>query len=826
MVPDVGVLFVHGIGLHEAGRTLRHMGGALTEYVRRRIGADPAVTVEATQAGPSDDALMLTVRPSEGRTTTWRLQEARWDESFEEPTLGEVARWSLLVAPWILHREAFRWWARREVRGRARLLWRLAREGLGYVLRFVGFTLGAILLQVLLVLLVALAWSPPVRRALDAILVRTVGDAHRFIYDPEALSIMSVLVARELHHLSGGCRKVIVVAHSQGAAVARAAIDVGGAPQNLERVITLGAGLTKLHALQELRHRVAFLTYWLVLRLALLWLAVATFRGFGESIHTHLMLAVFLVAVFAPMRGVVRSERRTRELIARTSGLGSGWSWVDLWSTRDLVPEGRLRASAHGRTPHVTSLQVDNAGSWISDHVTYLSNSGQVLPLIYGVAARASGWTDPTLLRDVDWVWRHRSRRARTRGRGFLLAPFVCAALLLPIPTLLQVGDLGLPASALVLASPLIWARLWRRWEMVCRRWEPQGCTVVAGWKRLLRPSFWWRLPPAAPPPGIDGHGEHARWFALAIDGSHSAGPTLPDEAEKRHAAEPRALVLGAILSLLVIGAAAFPTLWELVRDVGPSRGGTSHTALIANALMKPSVVVLAVASVLLPGVALDALGEIASSVARWHTRRVWFGALACSLLVAGLGVSVGVILAITVRPIPALATGDCFDTHTANPHEIRSEQLHFDAMRIPCREPHEAQLLQVHPLTEGSLPVLYDPTVLAAETCEGVVARGVLIDAAGLGALRLAAYVPRSSMTLERGGGVYCFVAVAGCDQALVGHIARGVRIRARPAPVRGCGSGVAIATGGSDMARADLSAIRTSYQLVDIGALTEAGA
>ncbi|MDQ3531192.1 MAG: hypothetical protein M3456_02225 [Actinomycetota bacterium] len=63
------------------------------------------------------------------------------------------------------------------------------------------------------------------RRVLDAILVRTVGDAYRFVEDPNALTAMSTLVAEALRRLSGSCRKVMIVAHSQGAAVARAALD-------------------------------------------------------------------------------------------------------------------------------------------------------------------------------------------------------------------------------------------------------------------------------------------------------------------------------------------------------------------------------------------------------------------------------------------------------------------------------------------------------------------------------------------------------------------------------------------------------------------------
>ncbi|MDQ3660453.1 MAG: hypothetical protein M3454_05220 [Actinomycetota bacterium] len=110
---DVGVLFVHGIGRHEAGSTLQHMGSALATYVQQRFSLDPNVDVrmnrQAGADGETEEALDLAIRPSGGTARVLRLREARWESSFEDPTIGEVVRWGLVVAPWVLHREAFRW---------------------------------------------------------------------------------------------------------------------------------------------------------------------------------------------------------------------------------------------------------------------------------------------------------------------------------------------------------------------------------------------------------------------------------------------------------------------------------------------------------------------------------------------------------------------------------------------------------------------------------------------------------------------------------------------------------------------------------------------
>ncbi len=96
---DVGVLFVHGIGRHVAGSTLEHMGGALATYVQQRFSLDPNVDVrmngQAGADGETEETLDLAIRTSSGPARIMRLREARWEGSFEDPTIGEVVRWGL-----------------------------------------------------------------------------------------------------------------------------------------------------------------------------------------------------------------------------------------------------------------------------------------------------------------------------------------------------------------------------------------------------------------------------------------------------------------------------------------------------------------------------------------------------------------------------------------------------------------------------------------------------------------------------------------------------------------------------------------------------------
>jgi hypothetical protein len=758
-VADVGVLFVHGIGHHEAGSTLRHMGGGLATYVQQRLSLDPNAEVrigeQAAVRGESAGTLNIVIRASDGRKTVWRLSEARWDGSFDEPSIGEVVRWGLVVAPWVLHREAFRWWARRRPIRVRRLLLRLLTGLLAFFTRFIAFTLAAIALQVFVLFALAFLWIRPVRRVLDAILVRTVGDAYRFVDDPDSLNAMSKIVADELQRLSSRCRKVMVVAHSQGVAVAQGALELRRPPPNFERLVTLGAGLMKLHALQELRYRSGFLAFWTVMRLVLVVLVFSVGQTVGETTGpANLDGAALLLLLFAPMRGVPRGQRRIRARIAKTPGFGNQWTWLDLWSTRDLVPDGSLRMDGDGGERAVISLQVDNSASWINDHVTYLSNPGQVLPLVYGVAAHLAGLSDSTLVRHVSWVWLHRRRRARSRGRGLLLTPVIWT-----------------------------WARRWNRWEMRCRELEPHGQTVPATWFQLRMPSFWKRLPAVSCPSDSSKRADRQRETllhqamtgpplrTLLVDEEWSP-PPLP-----RRLRWPVVVVIVATAALAGLAVLASPVLVDTMEGLFPNETGRSPTALIAGALLEPWVVWFAVATVILPGIVLDALGELfVSGRLRSSARRLSVIAVAIALGIAAIGLGAGTIISLTVRAIPTLSVGDCFDSRPSHPSRRPDNRVHFDVVRIPCHEVHQGELLAAYPFHQDVFSS-YEPQRLAMEVCDATFPEIANQIGAGFqrqhaSAISVNAYVPRFASPKQREkGGVYCFLASSRCESGFVGR-------------------------------------------------------
>jgi hypothetical protein len=793
-IADVGLLFVHGIGYHEAGATLQHMGNSLATYVQRRFAFQPDVRVrietDGTSLGP-EDVVNLTIE-TRGGPALWRMGEARWDGSFAEPTVGDVVRWGLVVAPWILHREAFWWWGRHGRLGLSGGVRRFFTSLFSFVLRFLGFTLAGVALQVLVLVSLAFMWLRPVRHMLDAILVRSAGDAYRFINDPEALAAMSMIVAQKLRHLCASCGSVVVIAHSQGAAVARAALEVADPPTNFKRLITLGPGLTKLHALQELAHRAGFLTYWTILRAVIFILFVSTLGGGTESTYASLNAILLLLLILAPMRGAARAQRRTKVAVARTTGLGIRWTWLDLWSARDLVPDGSLRVGRLNAEHVVMSLRVDNSTSWIKDHVTYVRNAGQVLPLIYGVAAQLSALDDPALVRDLGWTWQQRRRRAQARSRGFLVAAAVGVIPFGLLPALLdsELAYLTLPASTVV--ALVIWSRLWRKWDRRCRELEPRGCTVPFGWRKFMRIAFWRTLPAVPSPPDLGRDVAHDRlsWLRRALMGPPLDAGAYSEIASRSRSyrIDPHIVVMSAtLMCLMALALIATPILVDTVIALSRRDVGTSPTQLITNALLDRRVVLLALGMVVLPAILLDALGELSGSGLRQTAlRRLSAATLVAALITAAPVVGAGVIVSLTMRPIGTLAVGDCFDTNATNPSRPAGDQYHLEVLGIPCRELHEAEMFAVHKIDKNDFPGQVELEELATHAC----LTALPATAAGRTPPELSvnAYLPRSPNALRLAAGIYCFVASSRCHSALLGRVNQDLQIQPRLERLDGC--------------------------------------
>jgi hypothetical protein len=387
---DLGILFVHGIGEHEHGTTLERMGTRFVEHL------DVLGQVRTIRRSKDGDAILV----DHSWAGSYRLQEANWDVELEPPTFRETLVWLVLVTPWVLQREVMFWKLRSSAgagfAGSVGSVWGVFTSYRGVLGLLASFLLGPIV-QLVLLILALLRWIPGVGRLIVKILQLVLGDSYLFVESPEATRHMRSTVTRELEQLSASCERSMVVAHSQGAAVTVEALSTTAPPPNFGRLVTLGAGISKLSAMREIAGRTSFLTVWLVLRLALLFVMLVSLDASQGSVHEWLAAASYLLVGIGPMVGTWTGRKACASAVRRARGLGHSWTWIDLWSRHDLVPDGALTVPPEVVGTGVVTVEVRNVTSWwpswVTDHTTYIENTRQVIPILAASAEQLAAGT-------------------------------------------------------------------------------------------------------------------------------------------------------------------------------------------------------------------------------------------------------------------------------------------------------------------------------------------------------------------------------------------------------------------------------------------------
>ena len=327
---------------------------------------------------PSSVELHIEAMAANGdmQRTRWLVAESFWAETFWAPSFFSFGRWCLLTAPVVLvHYIAL-------ARLRHRYLWWL---------KAVGLTIGLTAAQLAFLLLMVL-WLVPwerIRRAVLKVqlaLAGIIGDAFVLLQDPVQRRAILDRVQRDLNWLLQRCRKVVVVAHSQGAAVAEIVLsnrDDNG-DGNIHSFVTLGSGVQTLTAIEEKSRLFGVnLAGWLAIASAIsVGTAIGMFFLGRWNIAAGLLVLSIIAFWFA-------ASRVRKEPVGRLSSLpraGAPREWFDFFSTKDLVPYGPL-LDPRNTDDQYKPKEVRNRDSLLGDHVLYWQNPEQVV----GPVAREIG---------------------------------------------------------------------------------------------------------------------------------------------------------------------------------------------------------------------------------------------------------------------------------------------------------------------------------------------------------------------------------------------------------------------------------------------------
>ena len=352
---DYGVLFVHGIGSQKRGETLVQCAEALIKGVHRRLADRPCppseapVVEDAKLTGGGGEPAHAHVKIQYFSTDSdsmvdshWLMAESLWADKFVTPSYGDIASWAGRTLPWTLVSHVDRGFRRlgyRYIRASldkpsARTWLELGLDALGAaIVLFMGLlAIPLLLLLIGLMLVIGAIPNATIRRWLASVqrtMVSLIGDS--FIFTDQKLGRGAILssVRSDLEWLSSRCKRIAIVAHSQGGAVAHAVVK-DALLRSDDLFITYGSGLRKLAEISRIkglsRQGAAHYAIWraigavVVSASALLWLtsfAPLANRAYGlaEAIGSvFVSLSVGVIVLAWQFRTYHREDERLRSI--------------------------------------------------------------------------------------------------------------------------------------------------------------------------------------------------------------------------------------------------------------------------------------------------------------------------------------------------------------------------------------------------------------------------------------------------------------------------------------------------------------------------------
>ena len=481
----LGILFIHGMGEQARGDTITEMGDATTEWLRRwlgndgfrlekaelrsREGAAAGTPSPATSGRGSATVVLRRSAEREGEGQRWLLAESWWADAFRPASFTELAWWAIGVGPWLIASQLAGLRERLKSPLRGPLTWLV--DGLVFVLLFLVAAVVAALIAPLAILLLLLSLIPlpfvgVLAQSIARNLAGSFGDLLVFVRSPVRFAAMAERVREDVEALGSGCERVMIVAHSQGSAVAWHAIRRTAQAQHGKRreertplvmFVTFGQAFRKLKALHRLHTRVGRsrqfeCAIWaLASTVCLLLTGIATYSAvglllgaegdFGLLVDTAwpvLVLIGVLVGLVGGIQTQLAALASNNDAKAQDLILGDleevkrelrNFRWLDLWASADPAPNGQLFSVD---VPKVDSYRLRNLGSTLLDHSVYWSNMTEfVSAIVFAASSLVQG--APTGSEQIPVRLRRASATRDVRvtalaaGRVVVAAAFVAA---------------------------------------------------------------------------------------------------------------------------------------------------------------------------------------------------------------------------------------------------------------------------------------------------------------------------------------------------------------------------------------------------------------
>lgn len=372
---STAVLLVHGIGVQPEHETLETYGGAIERLWVSFQNSGGEFTSRRRKTG--DRRIIELQGPDQAVT----IGEGHWDPVVKQaPGTLRLAYWIMVVAP-----ASLIFSCRFPTRGSGQS-WRRWIQRCALVVPTL-----ALLTPMLMIVTVLTSAARLLRLVSDDkfdLVARTIGDAFHFTSGSAESREMIETVAERAQALAVGKDRLVVVAHSQGGAVAWRALRSDTWPSIPTEIVTLGSGHLRLLTLRSFRRpglsRIALGLWNLAALLVSLFMGAALAYGAVLSVTDAATVAeaiglltafiaftatiygiMIVVALGAPM---LLAQRAVTKAISNRISESTHY-WLDISSTRDVVPDGAVASD------RAAILTVVNRRSILWDHTSYHENA-------------------------------------------------------------------------------------------------------------------------------------------------------------------------------------------------------------------------------------------------------------------------------------------------------------------------------------------------------------------------------------------------------------------------------------------------------------------
>lgn len=360
---EIALILIHGIGIQEEGSLLRQTAALLSDP------ANPPAFFEASSTNPEYARVQATIR---GRRVQLLLVEGWWDEPVSEITIGKawaIYGWLAQYLPVIIYSSGVIvvrhiWLRRKEDSGRRlnpfspRDMLTIIRAMQALFLRLLVWPL--LLFPVVYIVLpcLLLARSSYAVKFMESV----IGDAWAFTRDRASQDVISHRVSDAIAWARRTARRVVLVGHSQGGAIAREA-TVG---RQVDALVTVGSGAVQLAMLRM--GRAVMIVSWLALvtfPFECAYFFPAFFAGSPSAFLIYLAWPTLLFLLGIPLLWRYRNARilaTPRPAVVR---------WIDVYSRYDPVPGG---ASIERQAIPCEVINAGNLRDVAFEHVRYFQN--------------------------------------------------------------------------------------------------------------------------------------------------------------------------------------------------------------------------------------------------------------------------------------------------------------------------------------------------------------------------------------------------------------------------------------------------------------------